>query len=365
MNENLSVEKTLETRAKAPKKPKVILKKHNIVFLIFLGIVIFAFAAAPYYYPETFSAATDKVSGAIMGSSHTAPVTPADMPASDNAEPPESLISLNLSERLNNIEDRLSEISSADSPATIQAVAEKVVALENRLEEISGENDKLLTARIDALEQKISTLSVGNEHLGMLVLGLLQLKETALTGMPFGKELNAVTVLADNNPALVGKIKELVPFAYGLTPQPLLRSEFAAAVKEAFQKSASPDSGENWSSALADKLKGLIVIRKVEGESSSISSDLIIAKAEKLVSQDKLKEASAELLNLPENILTVFKPWQDKVYVWERVNRIINDVMREALFPASSVPAVVNQGGFVIKPAPDVSLESPVGQEQL
>ncbi len=330
MKENLSENNRADSIEKSEEK-KGKIKKHSLFFLLFIILIIIAFILSQIYYTEEglISEASNSI---LKANKKTSELIASDTTREDNKKEEVTEIIFG---NLLKIEDRLKALESRSNfvPTGLTELKDRLQRIEDQLSDISVEKIKGLEEEIKTLSKKLEIFSISREQTSILVINLLELRERVLSGHSFNRELNILEEEFSNNSDILNKLKELRPFTRGIDTPSTLRKEFRDKIKEAFQ--VGGEEGEkDWTTEVVDKIKGLIVIRKVSGTISEGSPDLIIARAEELVFEDKLQEASEELSSLPDRMLKIFKPWQEKVYIIERVKRNLDEVIHEVLFPA-------------------------------
>lgn len=330
MKENLSENNRADSIEKSEEK-KGKIKKHSLFFLLFIILIIIAFILSQIYYTEEglISEASNSI---LKANKKTSELIASDTTRADNKKEEVTEIIFG---NLLKIEDRLKALESRSNfvPTGLTELKDRLQRIEDQLSDISVEKIKGLEEEIKTLSKKLEIFSISREQTSILVINLLELRERVLSGHSFNRELNILEEEFSNNSDILNKLKELRPFTRGIDTPSTLRKEFSDKIKEAFQVGGE-EGKKDWTTEVVDKIKGLIVIRKVSGRISEGSPDLIIARAEELVFEDKLQEASEELSSLPDRMLKIFKPWQEKVYIIERVKRNLDEVIHEVLFPA-------------------------------
>lgn len=235
------------------------------------------------------------------------------------------------SEQAPTIEERLRALEEEANRSNQQEVV-----LENRMAELEralaaleaggGESGGAGAAagRLEALEGEIEALkeTLGGDGAAAVARAFEYSRAVAalagplFSSSPFEPELEQVRALVQSYPALeqatlAGPLETLSRnAATGIPSMASLHQEFDRLALEAIRASGLPENAGWWDKVWA-RIKGLVVVRRIDGENGS-PAELVLREVEAHLVAGRLDEAVELVSALPPAQAEVFSPWLGK-----------------------------------------------------
>jgi len=206
-----------------------------------------------------------------------------------------------LSNRVSALENR----PAPDASAAVAPLAGQVQQLDARIDQI----DKLLVQLTrDAANNAESPQRV-------LMIALASLGNAISTSRPFSAELASVEALGQNRKGWAASLQPLeAPAKTGIPSAAVLTQRFADDVAAAILRAAAnaPNSQQSLGDAMLARLKSLVIIRRVDGNGGSTSSnptDQAIDEAQAALTKSDLAGAVKALGALNGAAAKAAEPW--------------------------------------------------------
>jgi len=205
---------------------------------------------------------------------------------------------------------RLSEQVDATASTQTDAPNEEVAALARQVAALGDENKALrqdmaaLQARLQQLEQSVrqseqrQSARVKSGVGEGLVLALGQLRQTVLSGAPYGADLDAAAALIGEDEALQMAVASLAPWAkQGVPTMRALSDGFPAMTRAVLQ--AEPGGKDSFWRRTLHRVTSLVTVRRV-GEVEGAEADAVLARAERRLAAGELAASVALVAGLAE-----------------------------------------------------------------
>jgi len=170
--------------------------------------------------------------------------------------------------------------------------------------------------RIDRLARQVETMAqaapsredadaVRNAR---LVFAIGRLRDAVLSTHPFRIELAALKALSADDPGIAQALERLAARAdNGVPTVDILRQRFRALASGIVNAGREP-AGDNWLDRSLARILSAINIRRTDDLDGG-DVEAIVARAEKALERNDVKQAVAELASLPERAAALAKPW--------------------------------------------------------
>ncbi|MDA0676177.1 MAG: mitofilin family membrane protein [Proteobacteria bacterium] len=191
----------------------------------------------------------------------------------------------------------------------LDALAARMAVEETRdaaIADLARRNQELADA-VGALTGRLSDVEAARASAGdaadagadaNLLVAIADLRRVLGTSRAFEEALSAVVQAADGEADLEAVVLPLRPLAAkGIPTRDHLRSRFAA-VAQAMVNADAASGGDGWFDQTANRLRGLITIRRVGGGPSRTDVDAAVSHAETALAAGELAAAVASLENL-------------------------------------------------------------------
>ncbi|HXV74652.1 MAG TPA: hypothetical protein VD713_07985 [Sphingomonadales bacterium] len=210
----------------------------------------------------------------------------------------------------------------ATGEAETAVLEQRLAALEEAVTGAAGEDvSSALAERVDALEKNLAALRENAEGRDTAASGpsaafaaaLADLAFPLFSSQPFEAELERARALTPSlSPsAEAGLAPHFTALSrrapMGIPSLQALHASFDAAALAALREGAFSEDAEWWERTLA-RLKGLIVVRRVDGASAS-PTEALFRDVETALAAGRLEEALALLEALPEREQAPFESW--------------------------------------------------------
>jgi hypothetical protein len=254
---------------------------------------------------------------ALIGAApYWAPAVMPLLPWSTPAAPPQPQISDQTAQQLAAIQQQLGDLTS---------LANRVAALENKpAPDASAAIAPLATqvqqlgAQIDQINKLLAQVthdeaSNAESPERVLMLSLASLGNAIAGSRPFAAELASVEALGQSRSGWAAALQPLeAPAKIGIPSTAVLAQRFSSDVAPAILRAetAAPASHESLTDAMLARLRGLIVIRRVDSSGTGTSpTDQAVAQAQAALNQSDLAGAVKALSTLGGAAADAAKPW--------------------------------------------------------
>jgi hypothetical protein len=223
-----------------------------------------------------------------------------------------------LQRRLDSDEAKLQTLAAA--PPQDAQLASRLDALQKEIDAANAALDTLkrfdpamlqgMNERLDRLERRASQPSDTPDR--MLFLSLAQLAAAVETSRPFTAELKSSEALAIARPEIAQKLVSLEPLAAsGIPGVATLAGQFSDQVAPALLRQApAPAANAGWTQRFWDRLKSLVVIRRVgEGPTPEDPVAAAAQRAQADLAKGDLAGAVKAVEALPEPARAPAKDW--------------------------------------------------------
>jgi hypothetical protein len=198
--------------------------------------------------------------------------------------------------------------TAADEGAAREALRQ----VSERLNSVASDT----AVRIDRLARQIETVEqsvparedADTVRNARLVFAIGRLRDAVLSTHPFRIELAALKALSAGDPGIDQALDRLAPYAdSGVATADMLRQRFRPLASAIVNAGREPVS-DNWIDRSVARVLSAINIRRTDDlEGGDIEA--IVARAEKALERNDVKQAAQELGNLPERAAQVAKSW--------------------------------------------------------
>jgi len=219
-----------------------------------------------------------------------------DMPAQD--VPDYAPIIQSLTTRIDVLEAQLNAALRAGGGDETQARAALDAAghLARTLDELKAQVATLNT-RLNAMESQPRGRIDPTASSQALVLAVSQLQSRAVTGDPFGAELDALEAVAASRGDIVDAAAALRPMAGGVVTLTRLKDGFPAMAGEVMRVHGASDQA-GWWAEVKDTVGGLVTVRRTDPARIDDPIERALAVAEQALNKNDLKTAVAALSGL-------------------------------------------------------------------
>lgn len=266
-----------------------------------LAVFVLAVAGVYFYWPQ--------ITGYFSGGEEAAPEQEEQAPT--------------VGERLRALEEEANRSNQQEV-----VLENRVAELERRLRtiEAGGAGDgqgagPAVAARLEALERELGDLQETLGGGGAAAMARAFEYSRAVAGLaaplfssrPFEAELEQVRALAQSYPALeqaalAGPLETLSRgAASGIPSMASLHQDFDRLALDAIRAGALPEDAGWWDKVWA-RIKGLVVVRRIDGEGSA-PAELVLREVEAHLVAGRLAEAVDLVSALPPAQAEVFAPW--------------------------------------------------------
>ncbi len=196
------------------------------------------------------------------------------------------------------ISQRLSTLEEND-----KALAEKLRRLD-QLEEFASQGEVItarlmeVSKRVDLLESAQPASASASATAQAMVIAVSQLRQTLTAARPFTQELESLKAVAAAYPDVIAAAGKLEPLASGGVPTlSMLRAKFdRVATDIAAARTQAPS--EDWIERTFGRLKSLVTLRRIDGETSGDPVEAALMTAETALRTGDLEAAIAALEGL-------------------------------------------------------------------
>lgn len=223
------------------------------------------------------------------------------------------------------------------------AMAAKTDALEQQVVQNGVKTDRVerskadastvlaLLTRMEITEQKVRASNVEKERAAALLLAVYQMREAALSGQRFLTEQQSALALASFRPRLAEYIRRLTVAAdQGVWSKTALIISFNDYADRAVM-SEQLSKKDDWFHKALNKLRSLIVIRRIDGPANDMSTQAIIARAQQSVDDEDFPIAIVQLNDLQGEPAAIMKEWvtaaERHVVTKKTINEAISAVL--------------------------------------
>ena len=213
--------------------------------------------------------------------------------------------------RIDDLERRLAEVREIANAVTSSGGAE--VDLSPVMSRMDGleESGRETRAEIEALNEKMQSMSA-NANTGQgLVLAVAQLRDAALSGRPFAAQLDSLRAVAGGDAELTAAASRLSDHAEdGLPSADALKQRFSEIAGEIVTQARVGDG--DWLEQAAGRLSSLVSLRRTDGQSGDPVEDAVaaietdLAAGDVVAAVDKAQQLSDAL---PPQAQDVLEPW--------------------------------------------------------
>ncbi len=189
-----------------------------------------------------------------------------------------------LSIRLNDGAARIAGLDAIE--ARYREQADAIAKLSSRIEQLAG-----------LLQTERQTLAAATPRLD-LAIALSGLRQALSSSAPFRQELAAAEkALHDSgsDTALLAALATQAP--HGIPTLSVLRRRFEALAADIVHADA-PTGSDSWFERVAERIKGLVTVRRIGSPEGASDVDASVARAEAALAADELAEAVGELERL-------------------------------------------------------------------
>ena len=294
----------------------------TLFVLIVAGIA--AYLTQPYWRPQLaqylpFLGADDSRVQALDRRLATLEAQTRAVPA-PAADPNAQAERAQLQARVEKLESALESIRATaqqgSTPADEGAAREALRQVSERLNSVASDT----AVRIDRLARQIETVEqsvparedADTVRNARLVFAIGRLRDAVLSTHPFRIELAALKALSAGDPGIDQALDRLAPYAdSGVATADMLRRRFRPLASAVVNAGREPVS-DNWIDRSVARVLSAINIRRTDDlEGGDIEA--IVARAEKALERNDVKQAAQELGSLPEiadgHAAQVAKPW--------------------------------------------------------
>ncbi len=197
--------------------------------------------------------------------------------------------------------------SAADEGAAREALRQ----VGDRLNSVASDT----AVRIDRLARQIETIEQSSPREdadavrnARLVFAIGRLRDAVLSTHPFRIELAALKALSTDDPGINQALDRLSPHADGGVPTAdALRQRFRPLASAIVNAGREPVS-DSWVDRSIARVLSAINIRRTDDLTGS-DIEAIVARTEKALERNDVKQATTELAGLPDRVAAVAKPW--------------------------------------------------------
>ena len=170
-----------------------------------------------------------------------------------------------------------------------------------------------------------------------LVFAIGRLRDAVQASRPFAIELAALKTLASDDPGTQQALERLAPYAdSGVPSLDVLRQRFKAVARDTVNAMRAPE-GDGWMERSLARLMSAVSIRRTDDLEGG-DAESVIARAEQALARGDVRQAAAELQQLPDKLRPVARTWLADADAFTAANRGLVDLQTQA-FAALGVPA--------------------------
>ena len=252
--------------------------------------------------------------------------------ALEQADPSDQIAAL--SQQVQTLSDTLTTLQATvsglqESQATLRAALQALPTAE-MLNNTSSSIDQRLSAFQTQIDQ---ALAIARQNTGQgpaLVLAVSQLRDAVDSGADYASALAAVTSLASGDDTLTQPLGVLSQHAdTGVPTFDTLTEEFSA-VADAIREAARPQA-EGWFDSALNSVGSLVTVRRAPGENDGDDADAITARAEARVSAGNWTGAEQALSDLSGAPAQAAANWLSALQAKLAVDQALSSVQTAAI----------------------------------
>jgi len=223
------------------------------------------------------------------------------------------------SARIDMLLSRMSQLEASFVPLSKGLADAQEARLErSQLVEASGAAARQMT-QVESRLKVVENYAARDVSGALLVFRLDELRNKVILGQAYDREIEALKALTEkgtlaSNASLSTAISWLSQHRSGVTARPLLRRQFDGLIPDLIQAKTRHADDPWWRQAY-NSIRNLVMLRRTDVLQGG--TDSIIADAQQLLEQEKLKEAVTRLKNLPDNLRGILSVWigQAEIYL--------------------------------------------------
>lgn len=247
-----------------------------------------------------------------------------------------------LTKRIDSFEQRSANaVSARDLQTLAQRIDSALKLNQETLKTKAGQDIVLsLTAKTDALENKINGLGKVTSDNALILTAALMVKDAAAGGQPFEYEAAVLNQLAADTPYAATTAKIADGAATGLPCRKTLIAEFNKLYDAAHsnteqtaetQPSADTPEAKDWKDKINLKLSKLITIKYHNSDGELVEKDIPEDEVYALVNDGKLTAAVDKMQDNPVYRTEAFQKWQQLVQNRAQFNQEMKHLIATAL----------------------------------
>ncbi|MGC2202957.1 MAG: hypothetical protein WA633_22810 [Stellaceae bacterium] len=239
-------------------------------------------------------------------------------------------------------DDRKIESAVAAARAELQQLEQRLAAVESQ----SGSQRASAAADLQEMRQQLANLDKGNTDLAnrvgalerdvqsqngtalrndaMLALLLVQMREAVDQARPFEAEYKAFTTLA-RDPGLVAAVQPLAEAARDGVPSRAVLAKHLNELGAQIATASEPAAASDWGAQILARVRGLVTIRRINGQSQT-GPEAAVSAAQGALGRGDLAAAAAALDTLTGPNAAAARPWlqmaRDRLGVEGALNRL-------------------------------------------
>lgn len=200
--------------------------------------------------------------------------------------------------------DQLETMSAQDSGEAEKRVTDSAEKINSLIGELEG--------RVHSLEESGQVSGDTSSDAAAIILAVSQLRKSNVTGEPFDKDTDVLTVLAKDHPDMLAALSILGKTAKsGAATIITLRTEFSKIAGN-IVRVGNASSDNNWLAGVKKRVLALVSIRKTGTELDAVSVDALVAQTEEHLRQGDLAAAVkivSQLKAVSEPAAKAAEPW--------------------------------------------------------
>lgn len=195
-----------------------------------------------------------------------------------------------------------------------------------------------IARQVDAIEQTVPTREDADAvRNARLVFAIGRLRDAVLSTHAFRIELAALKSLAGDDAGLLQAIDRLAPYAdSGVPTADILRQRFRRLAPVLVNAAREPVAGDSWIDSALARVMSAINIRRTDAVEGG-DAEAVVARAEKALDRNDVKQAAGELATLSERAASVAKPWLGEADAYLAASTALVDLQTRA-FAALGTP---------------------------
>lgn len=279
-----------------------------------LVLVVLLIGTAPFWAPALPWGAPPARPVAAAPSAPTAPPPAASSPAAalPAVQPRSNQQSREQEEATGAALEQLGRRLAALEARPAAAPASDIADIRQQIAKLSSAIAEL-TTRVEAVDREAAGRVQSAATDSALVLSLLQIRDAVAAGRPFVAEYDAFAALSRNHAEIAAAAAPLAgPAKTGVASRDVLAARLhalAGTIAATKAPAAAPGAATGWADEALSRLRGLVKIRRIDGDGESAGPEAAVKAAEQMLAGGDLAGAIDKVDRLGGAAAEAADPW--------------------------------------------------------